>query len=255
MFLLQTCPRIDARDQHLWTPLMKACYWCQPDAVLVLLEAGADINVCNSVNRTSLHELCRSPVKSIRALSNNEGSVNGLLYTNSYRRLDSRSSGGSVDSVGIEGFSNSSSSQEAGINSSAAHLAEIALALVDAGADINRRSNEQLTPLIYAAYHNHVEVALVLIESNCEINAQDEQGWTALHWACDRNNPLIVQLLLDKGCNRNVRCNNGTSAKMRAKSDRVRLLFPPDDDEADLPGYHTMNFLTPQPNGEKTNHS
>jgi ankyrin repeat protein len=36
---------------------MKACYFCNPDIILTLLEAGADIDAETEQGRTALHEL------------------------------------------------------------------------------------------------------------------------------------------------------------------------------------------------------
>jgi len=44
-------------DKLGWTPLMKACYFCCPDIILTLLEAGADIHAQTEQGRTALHEL------------------------------------------------------------------------------------------------------------------------------------------------------------------------------------------------------
>ncbi len=54
-------------------------------------------------------------------------------------------------------------------------LAEIALSLIQCGTsvDMTSSSQEDLTALMYAAYHNHAGVATVLIESNCKLNSQD----------------------------------------------------------------------------------
>ncbi len=44
-------------DKLGWTPLMKACYFCNPDIILTLLQAGADIHAQTEQGRTALHEL------------------------------------------------------------------------------------------------------------------------------------------------------------------------------------------------------
>lgn len=36
---------------------MKACYFCNPDIILTLLEAGANIHAQTEQGRTALHEL------------------------------------------------------------------------------------------------------------------------------------------------------------------------------------------------------
>ena len=44
-------------DKLGWTPLMKACYFCNPDIILTLVEGGADIHAQTEQGRTALHEL------------------------------------------------------------------------------------------------------------------------------------------------------------------------------------------------------
>lgn len=44
-------------DKLGWTPLMKACYFCNADVILTLLEAGAEIDAETEQGRTALHEL------------------------------------------------------------------------------------------------------------------------------------------------------------------------------------------------------
>jgi len=162
---------------------MKACYFCRPDIILTLLEAGADIDAETEQGRTALHELCRSPPhlsSSSSSLTNGSGSDNE------------------------------------------ATLAEIACMLIEAGADVNKIDNDHFTPLVYASYHNHPSVALVLLESNCAVNKADKQGWTALHWGIDRDHPEIVQLLIDKGARTDILSHRNESAFSRAKSLRVK---------------------------------
>jgi len=42
---------------------MKACYFCNPDIILTLLEAGADIDAETEQGRTALHELWYMSIK------------------------------------------------------------------------------------------------------------------------------------------------------------------------------------------------
>ena len=41
---------LNAVDKNKWTPLMNACYWANEDAVIELLQAGANSNLRNIVN-------------------------------------------------------------------------------------------------------------------------------------------------------------------------------------------------------------
>ena len=46
--------------QNGWTALINAAYWCQPEAVRVLLKNRACVDLQNKDDRTALHECCRS---------------------------------------------------------------------------------------------------------------------------------------------------------------------------------------------------
>jgi ankyrin repeat protein len=173
---------INALDKNHWTPLMNACYWANERAVITLLEAGSDVNLKNIDGRTALHEVCRSPPTS-----------------------DDQA------------------------------LARITKILIENGSDVNLTStsrhlssngtsntNEEMNPIMYAAYHNHAGVAKVLIENNCDLNFTDYRGWSALHWSADRDHIEVVKLLLDQGCKINLQGKRDESALDRAKSDPVR---------------------------------
>ena len=94
--------------------------------------------------------------------------------------------------------------------------------LLDAGADINERDANGITPLIIAITNNHPDVARFLIERGADINAVDWYGRTPLWAAVETRNmdvdngtfdnsidraPLLelIQVLLDRGADPNAR--------------------------------------------------
>ena len=58
--------------------------------------------------------------------------------------------------------------------------------------DVANSLNE--TPLMFAAIHNQLEVAQALIERGADIN---RKGWTPLHYAATRGHREMMRLLLD----------------------------------------------------------
>ncbi len=54
--------------------------------------------------------------------------------------------------------------------------------LIDAGEDVNKRSNG-LTPLMFAARHNKAKIAELLIDNGAKIKAKTDKGLTALDYA------------------------------------------------------------------------
>jgi ankyrin repeat protein len=99
---------------------------------------------------------------------------------------------------------------------------EVAKVLLDAGADINSRDANDITPLIAAIVNNRVDVARLLIERGADVQAADWYGRTPL-WASveTRNMDLdnasfdnsidraphleLIKVLLAKGVDPNVR--------------------------------------------------
>ena len=56
-------------------------------------------------------------------------------------------------------------------------------ALIQQGEDVNKKSTG-LTPLMFAARHNHPEIAQLLIENGAKLNSRSEkEGLTALELA------------------------------------------------------------------------
>ncbi len=77
--------------------------------------------------------------------------------------------------------------------------------LIESGADINARSNEQYneTVLMIAAYWNEIEIVELLLSKGADINAMDESGWTALMYAIVESNTAIIITLLADGADVN----------------------------------------------------
>ena len=82
-------------------------------------------------------------------------------------------------------------------------------ALLDGGADINRRNETGLTPLILAAMKNHKELVQLLVDRGADANARNSKGETALTLAARDGHPEIAQTLLRKGADVNVEDNAG----------------------------------------------
>ncbi|XP_052779354.1 poly [ADP-ribose] polymerase tankyrase-2-like [Mya arenaria] len=170
--LIDAGSEIDAQEKNGWTALHNAAYWCHPDVVNVLIKNGCDVHKQNKDERTALHECARSQQKN------------------------------------------------------AVQLGEIARSLIKAGCNVNSKSSDwgeaDLTGLMYAAFHNHPEVAMALIDAGCELNAVGGTFWTALHWAADRDNDELVYILLDAGINPTIRDMRGETALERARSDQMK---------------------------------
>ncbi len=77
---------------------------------------------------------------------------------------------------------------------------EQVVTLLDEGLDVNARSPfVRTTPLILAAWNNHLDMVRLLLDRGADANAEDLTGWTALHAAAFAGNTEIMQLLLERG--------------------------------------------------------
>jgi hypothetical protein len=83
---------------------------------------------------------------------------------------------------------------------------------IQAGTDLNEREPALgSTPLISAAVFGRTEVALALIEAGADVNLQNNEGSTALHSAAFLCRTEIVKALLENGADRNLLNNYGST--------------------------------------------
>jgi len=240
--LVEAGSDIDAQNGKGWTPLMNACYWCKPDAAAAFIELGAKVDLLNNEKRSALHELCRSPfelytcnVGEEEDAEDEEEEEPSVSPSGDAPRLtweERRAARERKERRAAERRARLEAMKPALMLRREEELAEMACLLIEAGCDVDRRSQsygeEDFTPLLYAAFHNHAEVALVLTqcEHNVNVNYQGgENQWTALHWAADRGNAEMVQLLLDAGADSWTRGARGELASDRANDDQIRTLL------------------------------
>jgi ankyrin repeat protein len=91
------------------------------------------------------------------------------------------------------------------------HL-EVALFLIDAGADVAAKDKLGGNPLGWAAIrsqwvmkHQNVRVVAALLDNGAAVDARDKEGITPLMWACNRGAVKLVQLLVARGADVNAR--------------------------------------------------
>ena len=92
--------------------------------------------------------------------------------------------------------------------------------LLEKGANIEAKDGLQQTALSTAAYFGHEAVVRLLLEKGANTEAKDQSGTTALLVAADRGYEAVVRLLLGKGADINAKDKYGESALMKAASSR-----------------------------------
>ena len=77
--------------------------------------------------------------------------------------------------------------------------------LLDQGADIDARSDEDRTPLHLAVAQGSAEMVSLLLDQGADIDARSDEGRTPLHLAVAQGSAEMVSLLLDRGADHDVR--------------------------------------------------
>jgi ankyrin repeat protein len=77
---------------------------------------------------------------------------------------------------------------------------------IAAGADVNAKGEEGLTPLQYATFHGHKEIAELLIAEGADVNAKDDKivGYP-LHFAALFAHKEVAELLIAEGADVNAK--------------------------------------------------
>jgi uncharacterized protein len=102
-------------------------------------------------------------------------------------------------------------------------------ALVERRADVNARSDDGSTALLWAAHWNDLETADLLIRAGANANTANDFGVTPLSEACTNASAALVESLLKAGANPNTPIATGETPIMKCagsgNADAVRLLI------------------------------
>ncbi|OEJ15271.1 hypothetical protein BFL38_13275 [Brachyspira hampsonii] len=60
--------------------------------------------------------------------------------------------------------------------------------LIEKGADVNAKDNDNWTALMLASDNGHLEVVKYLLDKGADVNAADNNGWTPFFFAGDNSN-------------------------------------------------------------------
>lgn len=101
--------------------------------------------------------------------------------------------------------------------------------LLKYGADVNKASIRNETPLYLAAHKGYATIVDLLLKRRANINTADENGLSPLHMATAANHAEIVKMLLEHGADVNASDNQGkTPLYVAAKwnmTDIVKILL------------------------------
>ena len=137
--------------------------------------SGAKVDLLNNEKRSALHELCRSPFElytcTVGEEEDDDEEEEPVSPSGEAPRLtweERRAARERKELRAAERRARLEAMKPALMLRREEELAEMACLLIEAGCDVDRRSQsygeEDFTPLLYAAFHNHAEVALVLTQ-------------------------------------------------------------------------------------------
>jgi ankyrin repeat protein len=87
------------------------------------------------------------------------------------------------------------------------------------GKDVNMADEQQRSPLHYAAAYDHAEVAQALLDAGAKLEAVDSKSNTPLHSAAGYGRGELVVLLLEKGANKGAKNETGKTPAELATMD------------------------------------
>uniref|UniRef100_A0A4W6FC42 Euchromatic histone-lysine N-methyltransferase 1b n=1 Tax=Lates calcarifer TaxID=8187 RepID=A0A4W6FC42_LATCA len=167
--LVQAGANLDMCDEDQRTPLMEACENNHMETVLYLLRAGAS----DVEGFTCLH---------LAAKSGHYNIVEHLLSTGLIN-INCQDDGGWTAMIWATEYK---------------HVDQVKL-LLSKGADISIRDKEENICLHWAAFSGSVEIAELLLNANCDLQAVNIHGDSPLHIAARENRLDCVTLFLSRG--------------------------------------------------------
>ena len=176
------------QDYEGWTALYFAAHGGHAEAMVVLLDAGADPNQAEEEEAAGMAPL---------HVATND------MYLEAARLLLER--GAAVDATTKKGSTPLMLACKHG------HV-EAARLLLEKGAAVDAKNEEGMTPLMVACQKGQVEAARLLLENGAAVDAKDEDGRTALMVACMKGHVIMTRLLLEKGADRTLADNDGDTA-------------------------------------------
>ncbi|KAM9437647.1 histone-lysine N-methyltransferase EHMT1 isoform 3-T3 [Salvelinus alpinus] len=196
--LVQSGANLDICDEDQRTPLMEACENNHLEAVCYLLRAGAIASHKDVEGFTCLH---------LAAKIGHYNIVEHLLSTGLID-INCQDDGGWTAMIWATEYK---------------HLEQVKM-LLNKGADINIRDKEENICLHWAAFSGSVEIAELLLESKCDLHAVNIHGDSPLHIAARENRLECVTLFLSRGADGNLKNREGeTPPDCCSHSSRVWL--------------------------------
>jgi ankyrin repeat protein len=97
--------------------------------------------------------------------------------------------------------------------------------LVEKGADVNAKSDQNVSALMVACFQNQVDIVKFLIKKKVDINAKAEGGMDAILLTSQQGNIEITRLLLESGAKLDSKTDTGGTALIYAPDNKLFIKF------------------------------
>ena len=109
-------------------------------------------------------------------------------------------------------------------------LTDIVIALISAGADVNKKNSDGQTPLIMASIEGNIEIVRALIEAGADVNVMEKDSkFTAVYLASCYGHTEVVKMLIKAGANIHITSTMGNTplqiASLKGHVDVIRELL------------------------------
>lgn len=195
MDLLNAGASIDdlTEEEHTRTPLHLACEFDQVENIRSLLERGASVNLQRARDkRTPLHissgNLSPAAVKQLLEKHADVNALDSELQTPLHRAI-LQSNVKTEEDLDEKSFHEKQDSSRY----------EVVMLLLNHGAQVDCRDNENYTPLHFSARYGREKIISLLLDSGASPAARSDRGYTPLILAAGAEHPETMQLLLGSG--------------------------------------------------------
>ncbi|XP_034752396.1 histone-lysine N-methyltransferase EHMT1 isoform X2 [Etheostoma cragini] len=167
-------PNFKMESQNKRTPLHAAAEGGHKDICHMLVQAGANVDMCDEDQRTPLMEACEN---------NYMETVQYLLRA-----------GASATHKDVEGFTCLHLAAKSG------HYSIVEYILSTGLININCQDDGGWTAMIWATEYKHVDQVKLLLSKGADISIRDKEENICLHWAAFSGSVEIAELLLNARC-------------------------------------------------------